>query len=46
MWQRYIANPYLIGRKKFDLRLYILVTCFAPLTAYVYQVSEALLFHT
>jgi len=35
--QRYIERPLLVGGRKFDLRLYCAVTCFRPLTAWLYR---------
>lgn len=35
--QQYIVNPLLIGGYKFDIRLYIAVPSFHPLTVYVFQ---------
>ena len=35
--QRYIAAPYCVGGRKFDVRLYVLVLSFRPMRAYLYR---------
>ena len=34
---RYITNPLLVNGTKFDLRIYVVVTCFDPLRIYIYN---------
>ncbi|XP_006814311.1 putative tubulin polyglutamylase TTLL9 [Saccoglossus kowalevskii] len=35
--QRYLDRPYLIGGKKFDIRVYVMVTSYIPLKAWIYR---------
>ena len=43
--QRYIDRPHLVGGKKYDLRIYCLVTSWSPLTAWLYRGAFARFCH-
>jgi len=34
---RYVEKPFLVGGKKFDLRMYVLVTSYRPIKAYLHS---------
>lgn len=38
---RYVNNPLLVGGKKFDLRIYVVVTSYRPLKAYISRLGFA-----
>ena len=35
--EKYIYNPHLLNRRKYDMRIYVLVTGFRPLKIYIYD---------
>ncbi|KAL4462148.1 hypothetical protein ABPG72_010464 [Tetrahymena utriculariae] len=43
--QKYIADPLLIGGKKFDMRIYALCVSYQPLTIYLYRTGFARFTH-
>lgn len=43
--QRYIANPHLVGEKKYDLRIFVLVTSYNPLVVWLHRTGFARFCH-
>ncbi|ORC92625.1 putative tubulin tyrosine ligase protein [Trypanosoma theileri] len=43
--QRYIDNPHLVGGKKYDLRVYVLVTGYSPLVVWLHRTGFARFCH-
>ena len=37
--QRYIESPYLVDKHKFELRVFVVITCLEPLTIYLHRDS-------
>lgn len=35
--QKYLSKPHLLRGYKYDMRLYVLVTCFEPLKVYIFE---------
>jgi tubulin polyglutamylase TTLL1 len=38
---KYLEDPHLVGGKKYDLRIYVLVTNYRPLKVYLYELGFA-----
>ena len=43
--QKYVMNPLLFGCKKFDMRIYVMVSSYNPLTVYFYRSGFARFTH-